>query len=177
MIETRANRSRTSDVACIWTLCHAVTLTRARGERRLPERGVKPRRDNAWCPVLIAGPTLRQPLRLQEHVRQEPHNGEFWHLLGAQAGSEGARSGNMHNMPRKSRRRLNPRMTAIACAVVTELATGLSWLSGYSGGPLKEWQLPALAGSVLLTGCIGWIAISQSGAATKKVPYIKLGLP
>lgn len=64
-------------------------------------------------------------------------------------------------MPRNRRRR-NPRMTAvIATAATAELVTLLNWLSQYSGGRLKEWQLPALIGAILLTG---WLAISQGGA-------------
>jgi hypothetical protein len=54
-------------------------------------------------------------------------------------------------------------MTAvIATAGVTELVTFLNWLSQYPGGRLREWQLPALTGAILLTG---WLAISQGGAA------------
>jgi hypothetical protein len=51
--------------------------------------------------------------------------------------------------------------TVIVTAATAELATLLNWLSQYSGGRLKEWQLPALIGAILLTG---WLAISQGGA-------------
>jgi|HubBroStandDraft_4_1064222.scaffolds.fasta_scaffold326272_1 hypothetical protein len=70
--------------------------------------------------------------------------------------------GTLTAMPRNKRRR-NPRMTAvIVVAGATELVTLLNWLSQYSGGRLKEWQLPALTGAILLTG---WLAIGQGGAA------------
>ena len=72
-------------------------------------------------------------------------------------------------MPRKPKRRLNPGMTAvIAGAVVTELVTILNWLSQYSGGQLRDWQVPALAGATLMTG---WLAASTVGAASKRTYY------
>jgi hypothetical protein len=64
-------------------------------------------------------------------------------------------------------RRANPKMTVvIAGAVTAELVTALNWISQDPGGSLRWWQLPALAGAMVLPA--GWIAISQSGAALKR---------
>ena len=76
---------------------------------------------------------------------------------------------------RNRQRRPDPKVTAvIAGAVITELVTALNWLSQYSGGPVRGWQLPALSGAVLLTG---WITISQPGAALKRANPNYVGLP
>ena len=77
-------------------------------------------------------------------------------------------------MSRLPKRRPNPQMTAIIVGVVTtQLVTVLSWLSQYSGGPIRVWQIPALLADTYLAGLI----ISQSGAALKKGYETILGLP
>jgi hypothetical protein len=77
-------------------------------------------------------------------------------------------AGILSAMPRNKRRR-DTRVTAIvATAGAAELATTLNWLSQFSGGRLRGWQLPALIGAILLTG---WLAIGQGGAAQNRYEF------
>lgn len=74
-------------------------------------------------------------------------------------------AGTLSAMPRDKRRR-NIRVTAV---VATAGAVGLlNWLSQYSGGRLRVWQLPALIAATFLTG---WLATSQSGAAQNRCAF------
>jgi hypothetical protein len=76
---------------------------------------------------------------------------------------------------RNRHRRADPKVTTIiASAVTTGAITALNWLSQDSDSSLRWWQLPALSGAMLLTG---WIVISQSGAALKKVKLAWSRLP
>lgn len=71
--------------------------------------------------------------------------------------------------------RPDPKTTKVVVgALLTGVFTALTWLSQYSSGPLKVWQLPALSGAALLAG---WIVISQSGAASKRASILVLGCP
>ncbi len=77
-------------------------------------------------------------------------------------------------MSQPHQRRPDPRMTkVIAVTALGVVVPGLTWLSQYSGGPLKWWQPLALSGSILT----GLIFIGKSGAADKNVLLKTFGLP
>lgn len=78
-------------------------------------------------------------------------------------------------MPQQHQRRPNPKVTKVIAGTAL-VVPALTWLSGYSGGPVKWWQPLALSGLTLI-GLIGWISIGKSGAADKNVLLGTFGLP
>jgi hypothetical protein len=84
---------------------------------------------------------------------------------------QGEASGTLSGMSQPYHRRPDPKMTKVI--IGTALVQALTWLSGYSGGPVKWWVPLALSLELVLAG---W-TLSQSGAADKNVLLYTFGLP